>query len=81
MWHVLGKFDTEAEGGRMVKETDFEAEKKLKIKERKRKPFGRKIYSRRLFLQYFIIQQQKTLGNISVKSIEKHYDGKKKVFK
>ena len=30
MWHVLGKFDTEAEGGRMVKEMDFEAEKKIK---------------------------------------------------
>ena len=28
MWHDLGKFDTEAEGGRMVKEIDFEAEKK-----------------------------------------------------
>ena len=30
MWHVLGKFDIEAEGGRMVKETDFEAEKEIK---------------------------------------------------
>ena len=47
-------------------------------KERKKKSFDSKIYSRRLFLQYFIIQQKKTVGNMSVKSIEKHPDGKKK---
>ena len=47
-------------------------------KEQKKKSFDSKIYSRRLLLQYFIIQQQKTVGNKLVKSIEKHHDGKKK---